>query len=59
MLEIDVAPPSRAAGFDLFVVGDILVAARLPGGLRRSELHLSMEGRRRPVADWDGCIFVI
>ena len=61
MLDIDVVPPSRDSGFDLFVVGDILVATRLPAGLQPSELHLSMAGRRRrrPVADWDGCIFVI
>jgi len=60
MLETDVVPPARTGGFDLFVVGDILVATRLPAGLQPSELHLSMKGRRRqrPVADWDGCIFV-
>jgi len=60
-LEATVKPPSSWAGYEPFVVEDVLVAARLPVRPRPDELHLSMEGRRRPrpVAAWDGCAYII
>ena len=51
-------PPSWAQD-ELFLVDGVLVHARLPVRLRPRELHLSLEGRRRPAATWDGCAFVI
>jgi hypothetical protein len=61
VLVTDVAPPGSDAGFELFVVDDILVAVRLPLHLRPDVLDVSMEGRcrRRPVATWDGCVFIL
>ena len=60
-LEATVKPPASWAGYEPFVVDDILVAARLPVRLRPEELHLSLEGRRRPrpVAAWDGCAYIV
>ena len=56
-----VRPPASSAGYEPFIVEDILVVARLPVGLRPDELRLSMEGRRRPrpVAAWDGCAYIV
>ena len=61
LLEAGVAPPASDVDFELYIVDDILVAARLPVDHRPMELHLSLEGRRRrrPVATWDGCLFVL
>jgi hypothetical protein len=60
-LEAAVRPPVSSAGYELFIVEDVLVAVRLPVRHRPAELHLSMEGRwrRRPVAAWDGCAYII
>jgi len=60
-LETSVEPPRTWSGYEPFIVDDILVAARLPARKRPGELHLSVEGRRRrrPVASWDGCAFVV
>ena len=60
-LEASVRAPARSGGYEPFIVGDILVAARLPVLPRPEELHLSMEGwlRPRPVASWDGCAYII
>lgn len=60
-LEATVKPPASWAGYEPFVVEGILVAVRLPVRPRPDELHLSMEGRRRPrpVAAWDGCAYII
>lgn len=60
-LEATVRPPASSAGYEPFIVEDILVVARLPIRLRPDELHLSMEGRRRPrpAASWDGCAYII
>jgi hypothetical protein len=60
-LETTVKPPTSWTGYEPFLVEDILVAARLPVRPRPVELHLSMEGRRRPrpVAAWDGCAYII
>jgi len=60
-LETTVKPPASSAGYEPFVVKDILVVARLPVRPRPDELHLSMQGRRRPrpVAAWDGCAYIV
>lgn len=60
-LETTVKPPASSAGYEPFIVDDILVATRLPVRPRPAELHLSMEGRRRPrpVAAWDGCAYIV
>lgn len=60
-LETTVKPPRSSVGYEPFLVDDILIAARLPVRARPAELHLSMEGRRRPrpVAAWDGCDYVV
>ena len=60
-LETTVRPPASSSGYEPFIVEDILVAARLPVSPRPAELHLSMEGRRRPrpVAAWDGCAYIV
>jgi len=60
-LETTVKPPASSAGYEPFVVEDILVVARLPVRPRPDELHLSMQGRRRPrpVAAWDGCAYIV
>lgn len=53
--------PRSLAGYEVFVVEDMLVLTRLPVRRRPEELHMSLEGRRRkrPVASWDGCAYVI
>ena len=60
-LETTVKAPISSVGHEPFIVEDILIAARLPVRPRPAELHLSMEGRRRPrpVAAWDGCAYII
>ena len=60
-LEASVKPPRAWSGYEPFIVDDIVVAARLPTRRRPEELHLSLEGwcRRRPVAAWDGCAYII
>jgi len=53
--------PRSLAGYEVFVVDGRLVLTQLPVRSRPAELHLSMEGRRkrRPIASWDGCAFVV
>jgi hypothetical protein len=53
--------PRSLAGYEVFVVEGIFVLTHLPARSRPKELHLSLEGRRkrRPVAAWDGCAFVV
>jgi len=60
-LEASVRPPSDDAGYEPFVVEDILVVAKLPARLRPDELRVSLQGRRRrrPVAAWDGCAYIV
>jgi hypothetical protein len=60
-LETTVKTPSSWAGYEPFVVEDIVVAAKLPFRTRPAELHLSLEGRLRPrpVAAWDGCAHIV
>jgi len=60
-LETSVKPPRSSLDYEPFIVEDILVIVRLPVRVRPDELHLSMEGRRRPrpVAAWDGCAYIV
>ncbi len=60
-LQATVEPPASATGYEPFIVDDVIVAARLPIRPRPDELHLSLEGRRRrrPVAAWDGCAYIV
>ena len=60
-LEVTAGEPATLADADLFVVGGIAVHLLLPVRRRPQVLHLSMAGRRRrrPVASWDGCAFVV
>jgi len=53
--------PRSLAGYEVFVVEEMLVLTRLPVHRRPEELQLSLEGRRwkRTVASWDGCAHVI
>jgi hypothetical protein len=53
--------PRSLAGYEVFVVEEILVVTRLPVRRRPEELHLSLVGRRRKrtVAAWDGCAYVV
>ena len=53
--------PRSLEGYELFVVKEMLVLTQLPVRLRPKELHLSLEGRhrKRPVASWDGCAYII
>ena len=53
--------PRSLAGYEVFVVEGILVLTHFPVRMRPQELHLSMEGRRKPhpVVSWDGCAFVV
>jgi len=60
-LQATVKPPPSSVGYEPFIVEDILIVTRLPVEPRPAELHLSLEGRRRPrpVAAWDGCAYII
>ena len=60
-LEATTKEPRSLAGYEVFVVEDILVLSRLPARRRPDELQLTLEGRRwkRAVASWDGCAYVI
>jgi len=53
--------PRSLAGYEVFVVEEMLVLTHLPARRRPEELHLSLEGRRRKrtVASWDGCAYMI
>jgi hypothetical protein len=53
--------PKSLVGYEVFVVEGMLVLTQLPARIRPKELHLSMDGhrKRRPVASWDGCAFVV
>jgi hypothetical protein len=53
--------PRSLAGYEVFVVEDVLVLTHFPARMRPKELSLSMEGRRKPhpVVSWDGCAFVV
>ena len=53
--------PRSLAGYEVFVVEEMLILTQFPVRMRPKELHLSLEGRRhkRPVAAWDGCAFVV
>ena len=53
--------PNSLAGYEVFVVEEVLVLTRLPAHSRPETLHLSREGRRRkrPVAGWDGAAYVV
>ncbi len=53
--------PRSLAGYEVFVVEDMLVLTRFPVRRRPDELQLTLEGRRRKrtVASWDGCAYVI
>jgi len=60
-LEATVEPPGDSVAYEPFIVEDIIVATRLPVRPRPDELHVSLEGRRRrrPVAAWDGCAYIV
>ncbi len=60
-LDATVRPPASDVDYEPFMVEDVLVAVRLPFRSRPDELHLSLEGRRRPrpVAAWDGCAYIV
>ncbi len=53
--------PRSLAGYEVFVVGEVLVLTRFPAHRRPDELHLTLQGRRRKhaVAAWDGCAYAI
>ncbi len=53
--------PRSLAGYEVFVVDEVLVLTRLPVHRRPEELHLSLVGRRRKraVAAWDGAAYVV
>ena len=61
LLRATTKEPRSLAGYEVFVVEEMLVLARLPVRRRPEELQLSLEGRRRKhtVASWDGCAYVI
>jgi hypothetical protein len=60
-LQAGTKEPRSLAEYELFVVEEMLILARLPARVRPKELHLSLEGRRRkrPVAAWDGCAYIV
>jgi len=60
-LQATTTEPRSLAGYELFVVDDMLILTRFPAHRRPEELHLSLEGwrRKRTVASWDGCAYVI
>jgi len=53
--------PRSLAGYEVFVVEEILVLTRLPARRRPEELRLTLEGRRRKrtLAAWDGGAYVV
>jgi hypothetical protein len=53
--------PRSLAGYELFVIEDILVCTRFPARMRLEELHLSLEDRVRKhtVAARDGRAYLI
>jgi len=61
LLRATTKEPRSLAGYEVFVVEDVLVLTRLPVHRRPEELHLSLVGRRRKraVAAWDGRAFVV
>jgi hypothetical protein len=60
-LQATTKEPRSLAGYEVFVVEELLVLTHLPARRRPKELHLSLEGRRRKraVASWDGCTSMI
>jgi hypothetical protein len=60
-LEATTKAPAALDEYELYVVDGVFVLARLPRSTRPAELHLTLSGwrRRRPVASWDGCAFVV
>ena len=60
-LRATVKEPRSLAGYEVFVVEEMLVLTRLPVRRRPEELQLTLEGRRwkRVVAAWDGCAYVV
>ena len=60
-LRVTTREPRSLAGYEVFVVDGALVLTHFPARTRPGELHLSLEGRRRPrpVASWDGRAFVV
>jgi len=60
-LQATTKEPRSLAGYELFVVEDMLILTRFPVRRRPEELHLSLEGwrRKRTVAAWDGCAYMI
>ena len=61
LLRATTKEPRSLTGYEVVVVEEMLVLARLPVRRRPEELQLSLEGRRwkRTVASWDGCAYVI
>jgi len=53
--------PRSLAGYELFVIEDILVCTRFPARMRPHELQLTLAGRvwKHATAAWDGCAYVI
>ena len=60
-LRTSLKEPRSLAGYEVFVIEDILVCTRFPARIRPDELHLSLEGRvwKHAVAAWDGCAYLI
>ena len=60
-LQATTKEPRSLAGYEVFVVEEMLVLTQFPVRRRPKELHLSLEGRRRKraVASWDGCAYII
>jgi len=54
-------PAEGDDGYEPTVIDGMLVCVRFPGSSAPEELHLALEGKRRkrPVASWDGCAFVV
>jgi hypothetical protein len=60
-VDASITPPESTDAYDLTVADGVLVCTNFAGERGPSELHLRLDGRRkkRPVALWDGCAFVV
>jgi hypothetical protein len=54
-------PIGSSDDYEPTVVEGVLICIRFPAGRAPGELHLALEGKRRkrPIASWDGCAFVV
>jgi hypothetical protein len=54
-------PVEPSVHYEPTVVDGMLVCVRFPTDRAPAELNLALEGKRRkrPIASWDGCAFVV